>query len=179
MKNIVKTIKTLELIWPIWASAVAVCRTLDRLEEGLVPYWEPYWNGKRDEIGIRFASEEGVIDAFPGSVITIEDEYATRMRKPISNENDLTTTIGERKRAVAYVYDPANLKDLRALSESGHRVELNETGTFVHDRDDEHLVSGGWIIEDADTRKITVEHGAVSLEDIADCFGNSIVSKKG
>lgn len=175
MKNIIKTIKTLELIWPIWAPTVTVCRTLDRLEDDLVPYWEPYWNGKRDEIGIRFASEEGVVDAFPGCVVTIEDGYATRMRKPVSNENDLTTTIGEKKRAVAYVYDPASLKDLRALSEGGRRVELNEAGIFVHDGDDEILVSGGWIIEDAGTRKISVEHGAVSLEDIAEELGGKLV----
>ena len=174
MKNIIKTIKTLELIWPRWVTAVSVCRVLDRLEEDLVPYWEPYWNSKRDEIGIRFASEEGVIDAFPGCVVTIEDEYATRMRKPTSKEIELTTTIGEKKRAVAYVYDPGILEDLRALSESGHRVELDKAGTFVHDGDDETLVSGGWVIEDADTRRIRVEHGAVSLEDIAEELGGKL-----
>ena len=168
MKNIVKTIKTLELIWPGYSTANTMCKILDRLEEDLVPYWELYWNGKRDEIGIRFASEEGAIDAFPGCVVIIEGGYAVRMRKNLKDENTPTTTIGEKKRAVAYVYDPANLKDLRALSEGGHRVELKESGTFVHDGDDEILVSGGWVIEDAGTRKISVEHGAVSLEDIAE-----------
>ena len=174
MKNIVKTVKTLEIIWPDYSTANAMCRILDRLEE-IVPYWELYWDGEREEIGIRFASEEGVIEARPGCVVFVEDGYAVRMRKNLSDENAPTTRIGEKKRTVARIYDPGTLKDLRALSGSGHRVELNEAGTFVHNGDDEHLVSGGWVVEDADTRKISVEHGAVSLEDIAEELGGKLV----
>lgn len=91
MKTIVKTVKTLELIWPNYSLASSMCRILDRLEEDLVPYWELYWDGEREEIGIRFASEEGVI----------EGGYAVRMRKNLSDENAPTTRIDERKRTVA------------------------------------------------------------------------------
>ena len=167
MKNVVKTVKTLELVWPSYSLASSICRILDRLEEDLVPYWELYWDGEREEIGIRFASEEGVIEARPGCVVLIEDGYAVRMRKNLSDENAPTTRIDERKRTVARIYDPGILKDLRALSESGHRVELHEMGAFVHDGGDVVRVSGVWVIEDADTRRIRTEHGAVSLEVIA------------
>lgn len=175
MKNVIKTIKTLEIIWPFYTPAQTVCSTLDRLEDDLVPYWEPYWDGDEEKIGIRFASEDGVIEALPGSVVTIEDEYATKMRETVKGENSLTTRINEKKRAVAYIYDPGILKDLRALSESGHPVELHEMGTFVHDGGNVVRVSGGWVIEDADTRRIRVEHGAVSLEDIAEELGGKLV----
>lgn len=50
MKNIVKTVKTLELIWPGYSLASSMCRILDRLEEEIVPYWELYWDGEREEI---------------------------------------------------------------------------------------------------------------------------------
>lgn len=42
MNNVVKTIKTLEIIWPDYSLASSMCRILDRLEEDLVPYWELY-----------------------------------------------------------------------------------------------------------------------------------------
>lgn len=167
MKNIVKTVKTLELIWPSYSLASSMCRILDRLEEDLVPYWELYWDGEREEIGIRFASEEGVIEARPGCVVLIEDGYAVRMRKNLSDENDPITRIDERKRTVARIYDPGNLKDLRALSESGHRIEIDEGRTVVHDGVEVDEVAGCWIVEDANTRRIRTEHGAVSLEIIA------------
>lgn len=175
MKNVIKTIKTLEIIWPSYSTANTMCRILGRLEEDLISYWEPYWDGERDEIGIRFASEEGEIEARPGCVVFIEDGHAVRMRKNLKDENDPTTRINEKKRAVAHIYDSEDLKDLRALSESGHLIELNEIGTFVHDGDDEILVSGGWVVEDADTRKISVEHGAVSLDVIAEELGGKLV----
>ena len=76
---------------------------------------------------------------------------------------------------MAYIYDPGVLKDLRALSESGHPVELHEMGTFVHDRGDVVRVSGGWVIEDADTRRIRVEHGAVDPDDIAKELGGKLI----
>lgn len=175
MKNVIKTVKTLELIWPIWTSAVIVCRILDRLEEGVIEYWEPYWDAEKDEIGIRFASEEGVIETLPGSVVRFVAGSAVSKRKPGHRENDPATRIDEKKRAVAYVYDPGIIEDLRALSESGHTVELHETGTFVHDGGNVVRVSGGWVIEDADTRRIRVEHGAVDPDDIAEELGGELV----
>lgn len=175
MKNVIKTIKTLEIIWPNYSTANTMCRILDRLEDDLVSYWEPYWDYDKDEIGIRFASEEGVIEALPGCVVTIENGYAVRMRKNLKDENTPTTRIDEKKRAVAYIYDPGVLKDLRALSKSGHPVELHEMGTFVHDRGDVVRVSGGWVIEDADTRRIRVEHGAVDPDDIAKELGGKLI----
>ena len=39
MKSIVKTRKTLKLIWPGYSNANTMCRILDKLEEDLVPYW--------------------------------------------------------------------------------------------------------------------------------------------
>lgn len=175
MKNVVKTIKTLEIIWPNYSLPDSMCRVLDRLEEDLISYWEPYWDYDKEKIGIRFASEEGTIEALPGCVVTIENGYAVRMRKNLKGENTPTTRIDEKKRAVAYIYDPGILKDLRALSESGHPVELHETGTFVHDRGDVVRASGGWVIEDADTRRIRVEHGAVDPDDIAKELGGELV----
>lgn len=115
-----------------------------------------------------------MIDALPGSVITVENGYAIEAHKSRDDMHSLTTNINEKKRAVAYIYDPGVLKDLRALSESGYPVELHEMGTFVHDRGDVVLVSGGWVIENADTRRIRVEHGAVSLEDIAKELGGEL-----
>lgn len=167
MKNVVKTIKTLELIWPSYSTANTMCRILDRLEDDLISYWEPYWDGERDEIGIRFASEEGEIEARPGCVVFVEDGYAVRMRKNLKDEHDPTTRIGEKKRTVARIYDPGSLEDLRALSEGGHRVEIDAGRTVVHDGDDVVDTAGCWIVEDADTRRIHTEHGAVGLEVIA------------
>ena len=175
MKNVVKTIKTLEIVWPNYSLPDSMCRILDRLEEDLISYWEPYWDYDKEKIGVRFASEEGTIEALPGCVVTIENGYAVRMRKNLKDENTPTTRIDEKKRAVAYIYDPGVLKDLRALSESGHPVELHETGTFVHDRGDVVRVSGGWVIEDADTRRIRVEHGAVDPDDIAKELGGKLI----
>lgn len=175
MKTIVKTIEILEIVWPRWTPAVSVCRALDSLEEDLIRYWEPYWNGKKGEIGVRFASEVGEIEAFPGSVVIIEDGWAVKMRKPTSKEFDLTTTIGERKRTVARIYDPGVLKDLRALSEGGYPVELHEMGTFVHDGGDVVHVSGSWVVEDVDTGRLRAEHGAVDPDDIAEELGGKLV----
>lgn len=175
MKNVVKTIKTLEIIWPGWTPPELLCKTLDRLEEDLISYWEPYWDYDKEKIGIRFASEEGTIEALPGCIVTIENGYAVRMRKNLKDENTPTTRIDEKKRAVAYIYDPGILKDLKALSESGHPVELHEMGTFVHNGGDVVRVSGGWVVEDADTRRIRVEHGAVDPDDIAKELGGKLI----
>lgn len=175
MKNVIKTIKTLEIIWPDYMTAVTVCRALDRLEEDLIQYWEPFWDGENDELGIRFASETGVVEALPGDVVHFEGGFAIGKEPRPTKKYDLTTRIDEKKRTVAYVYDPGILKDLRALSESGHPIELHEMGTFVRDRGDMIRVSGGWVIEDAGTRRIRVEHGAVSLEDIAKELGGELV----
>lgn len=172
MKSIIKTIKTLELVWPGYSLASSMCRILDCLEEDLVPYWEPYWEGKRDEIGIRFASEEGEIEAVPGCVVTIEDGYAVRMRKNLKNEHTPTTRINEKKRAVAYVYDVRDLKDLRALSEGGHRVEIDEGRILVGE--DRVNASGDWVIEDVDTRSIRAVLGSVTLDEIAEEFGGKL-----
>lgn len=173
MKSIVKTIKTLELIWPGCSTANTMCRILDGLEEGLVPYWEPYWNSKRDEIGIRFASEEGVIEAFPGCVVIIEDGYAVRMRKNLKDENAPTATHGERKKPVARIYDPGILKDLKDLSRNGHHVLIDGGRILVGE--DMVDVAGAWIVEDLKTESVYAEHGAVSLETIAKDFGGDLV----
>lgn len=171
MKNIVKTIKTLEIVWPIWTPAVSMCRILDRLEEDLVPYWEPYWDGERDEIGIRFASEEGEIEARPGCVVLIEDGHAVRMRKNLKDENDPTTRINEKKRAVAHIYDSDDLKDLRALSEAGRRVVLDEDRILVSVSDSMIDVAGSWIaVESGDENLTWFDKGSnpnVTIEDIA------------
>lgn len=175
MKNIVKTIKTLELIWPIWTPAVIVCGILDRLEEGLVEYWEPYWDSGKEKIGIRFASENGAIEALSGCVVTIEDGHVVRMRKTRKGENSPTTRVDEKKRAVARVYDPGSLKDLRALSEGGHRVVFDEDKILVSNKYDVVDVSGGWVVEDPVTGIVHVEHGAVDLDDIAKELGGELV----
>ena len=171
MKNIVKTVKTLELIWPSYSLASSMCRILDRLEEDLVPYWELYWDGEREEIGIRFASEEGVIEARPGCVVLIEDGYAVRMRKNLKDENDPTTRINEKKRAVAYIYDSDDLKDLRALSEAGRRVVLDEDRILVSVSDSMIDVTGSWIAVESGDENITwFDKGSnpnVAIEDIA------------
>lgn len=108
-----------------------------------------------------------MIEARPGCVVLIENGYAVRMRKNLSDENAPTIRIDERKRTVARIYDPGNLKNLRALSEGGHRIEIDEGRMVVHDRDDVVETAGCWIVEDANTRRIRTEHGAVSLEVIA------------
>lgn len=170
MKNVIKTVKTLEIVWPIWAPAVSVCRTLDRLE-GSITYWEPYWNVEKDEIGIRFAAKDRAIEALPGSVITIEDGYAVRMRKPTSKENDLTTRTDEKKRAMAYIYDSGDLKDLRALSETGRRVELKEGKVRVGFCDVPVDVTNSFVVEEPGKEGLTWFHKDsnknTTIEDIA------------
>lgn len=126
MWNIIKTTTTLELIWPSCTTTGSVCRILERLAERAIQYWEPYWDDENEEIGIRFASEEDVIEALPGTVVRFEGGHAVSTRKATAGEYDPTTTIGEKKRAVAYVYDGGSLKDLRALSEGGRSVEVTK-----------------------------------------------------
>lgn len=179
MKNVVKTIKTLEIVWPCWASAVSVCRTIDRLEEDLIRYWEPYWDGEKDEIGVRFTAEDDVIEALPGCVVAIVDGYAISMRKPTSRENDLTTRIDEKKRTVAYIYDSGDLKDLRALSESGRRVTLDEDRILVSVNDSMIDVTGSWIaVESGDENLTWFDKGSnpnVTIKDIARHYEGKLV----
>ena len=171
MKNVIKTIKTLEIIWPGWTPPELLCKALDRLEEDLVPYWEPYWDGDEEKIGIRFASEEGVIEALPGSVVTIENGYAVEAHKSGDDMHSLTTKIDEKKRAVAYIYDSEDLKDLRALSEHGRRVALDEDRILVSFDDAMIDVTGSWIaVESGDENLTWFDKGSnpdVTIEDIA------------
>lgn len=90
MKTVVNTRKILKVVWPGYSTANTMCRILDSLEEGLAPYWYPYWDSKEDEIGIRFTTKEGVLEAFPGCVVIIEDGYAVRMRKNLKTESVYT-----------------------------------------------------------------------------------------
>lgn len=171
MKNVIKTIKTLEIIWPGYSPADTMCRILDRLEEDLVSYWEPYWDYDKEKIGIRFASEDGVIEALPGCVVFVEDGYAVRMRKNLKGENTPTTRIDEKKRAVAYIYDSEDLEDLKALSESGRRVALDEDRVLVSYDDAMIDVTGSWIaVESGDENLTWFDKGSnpnVAIEDIA------------
>lgn len=171
MKNVIKTIKTLEIVWPGWTPPELLCKALDRLEEDLVPYWEPYWDGDEEKIGIRFASEEGVIDALPGSVITVENGYAIEAHKSRDDMHSLTTNINEKKRAVAYIYDSEDLEDLKALSESGRRVTLDEDRVLVSYDDAMIDVTGSWItVESGDENLTWFDKGSnpdVTIEDIA------------
>ena len=171
MKNVVETLKTLESSWRAYSLASSMCRILDRLEEDLVPYWEPYWDGEREEIGIRFASKEGEIEARPGCVVLIEDGHAVGMRKNLKDENDPTTRINEKKRAVAHIYDSDDLKDLRALSEAGRRVVLDEDRILVSISDSMIDVTGSWIaVESGDENLTWFDKGSnpnVTIEDIA------------
>lgn len=171
MKNIIKTIKTLEIVWPGYAPADTMCRILDRLEDDLVSYWEPYWDYDEEVIGIRFASEDEAIEAVPGCVVLIEDGYAVRMRKAVKGENSPTTRIDEKKRAVAYVYDSEDLEDLRALSEAGRRVELKDGKVRVGFYDVPVDVSNSWVVEEPGKEGLTWFHKDsnenTTIEDIA------------
>lgn len=175
MKNVIKTVKTLEIIWPNYSLADSMCRILDRLEDDLVSYWEPYWDYDKEVIGIRFASKDETIEAVPGCVVTIEDGYAVRMRKAVKGENSPTTRIGERKRTVAYIYDSGVIEDLRALSGSGHRVVFDEDRLLVSNKYDAVDVAGGWVVEDPVTGIVHAEHGAVDPDDIAKELGGELV----
>ena len=171
MKNAVKTTKTLEIVWPTWTPAELLCKALDRLEEDLVSYWEPYWDYDKEKIGIRFASEEGVIEALPGCVVTVADGYAVRMRKALNDECSVTTKINEKKRAVAYIYDPGVLKDLRALSESGRRIKLGEDRILIGYDDAWIDFTDCFVVEEPDKEGLTWFHKSsnpdVVIEDIA------------
>lgn len=179
MKNAVKTTKTLEIVWPTWTPAESLCSTLDRLDEELVSYWEPYWDYKKEKIGIRFASEDGVIDALPGSVITVEDEYAVKMRKTENSECSVTTKIDEKKLAVAYIYDSDDLKDLRALSEGGRRIKLDEDRILIGYNDAWIDVTDCFVVEEPDKEGLTWFHKSsnpdVVIEDIARHYETKLV----
>lgn len=179
MKNVIKTTKTLEIVWPFYALAQTVCSTLDRLEEDLISYWEPYWDYDEEKIGIRFASEEGVIEALPGSVVTVEDEYAVSMRKTVRGENSLTTRIDEKKRAVAYIYDSEDLEDLKALSGTGRRIELKEGRVRVDFCDVPVDVTNSFVVEEPDKEGLTWFHKDsnenTAIEDIARHYEGKLV----
>ena len=171
MKNVIKTIKTLELIWPGYTLVDTMCRILDRLEDDLVSYWEPYWDYDKEVIGIRFASEDGTIEAVPGCVVAIEDGYAVRVRKAVKGEHTPTTRIDEKKRAVAYIYDSGDLEDLKALSKSGRRVTLDEDRILVGFDDSMIDVTESWIaVESGDENLTWFDKGSnpnVAIKDIA------------
>lgn len=171
MKNVIKTIKTLEIVWPGYAPADTMCRILDRLEDDLISYWEPYWDCDKEVIGIRFASEDGVIEALQGCVVFVEDGNAVRMRKALNDECSVTTKINENKRAVAYIYDSADLADLKALSEGGRRVVLDEDRILISYNDAMIDVSNSWIVEEPGKEGLTwFRKGSnpdVAIEDIA------------
>lgn len=173
MWNIIKTITTLELIWPSCTTTGSVCRILERLDEGAVQYWEPFWSSENEELGIRFASEGDVIEALPGTVVRFEGGHAVSKRKTTAREYDPTTTIGEKKCAVAYVYDIGRLTDLKALSESGHRVVFVDGRVLVGA--DSTEFAGCWVVEDVATQRLHAEHGATSLEEIAEDYDGELV----
>lgn len=173
MKSIVKTRKTLKVIWPRYSNANTMCRILDKLEEDSIMYWYPYWDSKKDEIGIRFTTKGGVIEALPGCVVTIADGHAVRMRKNLNDENAPTTTHGKQEETVARIYDPGSLEDLIALSRSGQSVLIDGERILVGE--DMVDVSGAWIVEDLKTESVRAEHGAVSLEEIARDYGGELV----
>lgn len=171
MKNVIKTVKTLKIIWPGYAPADTMCRILDRLEDDLISYWEPYWDYDKDVIGIRFASEDGTIEARPGCVVAIEDGYAVRMRKNQKDEHTPTTRIDEKKRTVAYVYDSGDLKDLRALSETGRRVDLKEGKVRIGFCDVPVDVTNSFVVDVVGDENLTWFHKDsnenTTIEDIA------------
>lgn len=173
MKTVVNTRKILKVVWPGCSTANTMCRILDSLEEGLAPYWYPYWDSKEDEIGIRFTTKEGVLEAFPGCVVIIEDGYAVRMRKNLKDESAPTITHGKREETVARIYDPGSLEDLKALSKSGQQVLIDGGRLLVGE--DMIGVAGAWIVEDLKTESVYTEHGAVSLEEIAKDFDGELV----
>lgn len=172
MKSIVKTRKILKVIWPGYSTANTMCRILDKLEEDSIMYWYPYWGSKEDEIGIRFTTKEGVLEAFPGCVVIIEDGYAVRMRKSLKDESAPTITHGKLEETVAHIYDPGSLEDLKALSRSGQHVLIDGGRILVGE--DSIEVAGCWIVEDLKAESVHTEHGAVSLEKIARDYGGEL-----
>lgn len=179
MKNVIKTTKILEIIWPGYSLADTMCRILDRLEDDLVTYWEPYWDYDRDTIGIRFASKGDEIKALPGCVVFVEGGEAVRMRKVLKGENSPTTNIKEKKRAVAYVYDSDDLKDLRALSEGGRHIKLDEDRILIGYDDAWIDVTDSWIVEEPGKDGLTWFHKGsnpdVAIEDIARHYEGKLV----
>ena len=171
MKNVIKTIKTLELVWPDYMTAVTVCRALDRLGDDVVQYWEPFWDGENDELGIRFASETDVVEALPGDVVHFEGGFAVNKEPRPTKKYDLTTRIDEKKRTVAYVYDSGDLKDLRALSETGRRVELKEGRVRVGFCDVPVDVTNSFVVEKVGDENLTWFHKDsnenTTIEDVA------------
>lgn len=173
MWSIVKNVKTLELVWPDWAAAASIYHVLSRLDEGLVRYWEPYWDDAKDDLGIRFASEgEDAVEILSGWVARFENGLAVGKRRTIAREFDPTTTIDEYERTLARVYDVGSLDDLKALSRNGHRVAFVDGRVLVGAESTEY--AGCWVVEDIATQRLHAEHGAVGLEEIAKNYGGEL-----
>lgn len=72
---------------------------------------------------------------------------------------------------MAYVYDSEDLKDLRALSEGGRRVVLDEDKVLIGLDDAMIDVTDSWIVEEAGKEDLTWFHKGsnpdVAIEDIA------------
>nr|DAD93080.1 MAG TPA: hypothetical protein [Siphoviridae sp. ctHEr2] len=178
MWSIVKNVKTLELVWPSWAAAASIYHVLSRLDEGLVQYWEPYWDDTEDDLGIRFASEsEDAIEILPGWVALFENGLAVGKRRTTAREFDPTATIDEYELTLARVYDVGSLADLKTLSENGHRVAFVDGRVLVGD--DGIEFAGCWVVENIATQRLHAEHGAVSLEEIARDYGGELLSDNG
>ena len=172
MRSIVKIIKTLELVWPSWMPADAVCRALNMLEDGLVRYWELFWDSENEQIGIRFASRRGGIEVLQGHTVRFTDGYAVGKGEYSTKEYDLTTTIDENESTVARVYDVGNLEDLMALSRNGHCVTFEDGRLLVGAGKTDF--AGCWVVEVIATQCLIAESGAVSLEKIARDYGGEL-----
>lgn len=78
---------------------------------------------------------------------------------------------------MAYVYDIGRLADLKALSESGHRVVFVDGRVLVGA--DSTEFAGCWVVEDVATQRLHAEHGATSLEEIAEDYDGELVKGRG
>lgn len=172
MWNVVNNIKTLELVWPFWMPAAIVCRALDRLEDGLVRYWELFWDSEEEVIGIRFASRRGGMEVLQGHTVRFADGYAVGKRECSTKECDLATTIDEYESTVARIYDVGNPEDLAALSGNGHHVGYEDGRVLVGVGKTDF--AGCWVVEVIATQCLIAEAGAVSLERIARDYGGEL-----
>lgn len=165
MWNIVKTRKLWEITWPRYVTARDMCIALDRLEkEGFSPFWEPFWDHERSELGISFAGGfDNSIGAFPGTATRFEGEYAVDTRySDAKRETELGVQIGEEKYTDARIYDGDSEGDRRELSKAGHCV--NFTDLY-------------WIVIEAGRNGSTrwFDKGEKTLEQIAEEHGGELV----
>ena len=172
MWNVVKNVKTLELVWPFGMPADVVCRALDRLEDGLVRYWGLFWDSEEEQIGIRFASQEGEMEVLQGHTVRFADGYAVGKERRSAKEYDLTTTIDGYESTVARIYDVGNPEDLAALSRNGHGVTFEDGRLLVGVGKTDF--AGCWVVEVIATQCLIAEAGAVSLEKLARDYGGEL-----